>query len=317
MDTLDLRVDLGGLKMANPVTVASGTFGYGQEYAGLVEVSRLGAITVKGIRLQAWQGNPLPRHVEVPGGMINAIGLQGPGVDAFVREDMPFLQRLGIPVIVNIWGTSTEECAEVARRLSGVPGVSALELNISCPNVKEGGSSFGTNPRTAFELISAVRAATPLPLLPKLAPNVPDIKVFVRAAQEAGADALSMINTIPAMAIDIETRRPVLANKVGGLSGPAIHPVAVKLVYEAAQEAAKFPKKLPILAMGGIMEPAHAIEFLIAGATAVAVGTANFIDPSTPLRVIDGIADYLRRHGLPSVKALHELVIQEEVKSKR
>jgi len=212
---------------------------------------------------------------------------------------MPFLQRLGVPVIVNIWGTSMDEYVEVARRLSDVPGVSGLELNVSCPNVKEGGHAFGTDPRTVAALVSAVRAATPLPILPKLAPNVPDIKPFVRAAQESGADALSMINTIPAMVIDIETRRPILANKVGGLSGPAIHPVAVKLVYEAAQVAT-----VPILAMGGIMEPAHAIEFLIAGATAVAVGTANFIDPSTPLRVIDGIADYLRRHALPSVSAL-------------
>ena len=296
---IDLSVDLGGIKMANPVAVASGTFGYGKEYAGLVDVSALGAVTVKGIRLDPWQGNPLPRHVEVPGGMINAIGLQGPGVEGFVREDMPFLQSLGIPVIVNIWGTSVDEYAEVARRLSGVPGVSGLELNISCPNVKEGGHAFGTDPRTVAALVSAVRAATPLPILPKLAPNVPDIRPFVRAAQESGANAISMINTIPAMAIDIETRRPVLANRVGGLSGPAIHPVAVKLVYEAAQAAT-----VPILAMGGIMGAAQAIEFLIAGAAAVAVGTANFIDPSTPLRVIGGIADYLRRHGVASVREL-------------
>jgi len=299
MNTIDLSVDVGGIKMANPVTVASGTFGYGKEYAELVDVSRLGAITVKGIRLQPWQGNPLPRHVEVPGGMINAIGLQGPGVDGFIRDAMPFLQKTGVPVIVNIWGTSMDEYAEVARRLSGVPGVSGLELNVSCPNVKEGGNAFGTDPRTVAALVAAVRAATPLPILPKLAPNVPDIKVFVRAAQDSGANAISLINTIPAMVINIETRQPVLANKFGGLSGPAIHPVAVKLVYEAAQVAT-----VPILAMGGIMEPAHAIEFLIAGATAVAVGTANFIDPSTPLRVIEGIADYLRRHNLPSVSAL-------------
>jgi dihydroorotate dehydrogenase (NAD+) catalytic subunit len=285
--------------MANPVTVASGTFGYGKEYAGLVDVSRLGAITVKGIRLQPWQGNPLPRHVEVPGGMINAIGLQGPGVDNFIRDYMPFLQETGVPVIVNIWGTSVDEYAEVARRLSDVPGVSGLELNVSCPNVKEGGHAFGTDPRTVAALVATVRAATSLPILPKLAPNVPDIKVFVRASQESGANAISMINTIPAMAINIETRRPILANKFGGLSGPAIHPVAVKLVYEAAQVAT-----VPILAMGGIMGPEQAIEFLIAGATAVAVGTANVIDPSTPLRVIEGITDYLRRHNLPSVNAL-------------
>jgi len=304
MNTVDLSVDLGGIRMANPVTVASGTFGYGKEYSDLVDVSKLGAITVKGIRLQAWNGNALPRHVEVPGGMINAIGLQGPGVEGFIRDYMPFLQKVGVPVIVNIWGTSTEEYAEVARHLSDVPGVSGLELNISCPNVKEGGHAFGTDPKTVANLITTVRAATSLPLLPKLAPNVPDIKVFVRAAQESGANAISMINTIPAMAIDIETRKPILANKVGGLSGSAIHPVAVKLVYEAAQVAT-----VPILAMGGIMNPDDAIELLIAGATAVAVGTANFIDPTTPFRVIDGIAAYLQRHDMESVKQLTKSIV--------
>ena len=294
-----MSVNLGGVRMKNPVTVASGTFGYGKEYAELIDVTRLGAITVKGIRREPWPGNPLPRHVEVPGGMVNAIGLQGPGVERFVSDYMPFLRETGVPVIVNIWGTSEDEYAEVARRLSDVEGVSGLELNISCPNVKEGGHAFGTDPRTVASLIAAVRKATTLPLMPKLAPNVPDIKVFVKAAQEAGADALALINTLPAMVIDIETRRPVLANRVGGLSGAAIHPVAVKLVWEAAQVA-----RVPLLAMGGVMEPAQAIEFLIAGATAVAVGTANFIDPATPLRVIDGIADYLRRHGMRSVSEL-------------
>jgi dihydroorotate dehydrogenase (NAD+) catalytic subunit len=304
MQNVDLSVDLGGIRMANPVTVASGTFGYGKEYSDLVDVSKLGAITVKGIRLQPWNGNNLPRHVEVPGGMINAIGLQGPGVEGFIRDYMPFLQKVGVPVIVNIWGTSTEEYAEVARHLSDVPGVSGLELNISCPNVKEGGHAFGTDPKTVANLVSIVRAATSLPILPKLAPNVPDIKVFVRAAQESGANAISLINTIPAMAIDIETRKPILANKVGGLSGSAIHPVAVKLVYEAAQVAT-----VPILAMGGIMGPDDAIELLIAGATAVAVGTANFIDPSTPFRVIDGIAAYLQRHNMESVKSLTKSIV--------
>ena len=299
MSVVDLSVDLGGIRMKNPVTVASGTFGYGKEYAELIDVSQLGAITVKGIRLQAWPGNPLPRHVEVPGGMVNAIGLQGPGVDGFVRDYMPFLRETGVPVIVNIWGTSEDEYAEVARRLSDVEGVSGLELNISCPNVKEGGHAFGTDPRTVSALVAAVRKSTRLPLMPKLAPNVSDIKVFVRAAQEAGADALALINTLPAMVVDIEKRRPVLANKVGGLSGAAIHPVAVKLVWEAAQVA-----RVPLLAMGGVMGPEQALEFLIVGATAVAVGTANFIDPSTPLRVLDGIAAYMKRHGMRSVKEL-------------
>lgn len=296
MQEVDLSVNVGGIRMKNPVAVASGTFGYGKEYAELIDVTRLGAITVKGIRSRPWPGNPLPRHVEVTGGMVNAIGLQGPGVDGFVSDYMPFLRSTGVPVIVNIWGTTEEEYVEVARHLSDVEGVAGLELNISCPNVKEGGHAFGTDPRTVASLVSAVRRATRLPLLPKLAPNVPDIRVFVRAAQEAGADALSLINTLPAMVIDIETRRPVLANKVGGLSGPAIHPVAVKLVWEAAQVAT-----VPLLAMGGVMGAEQAIEFLIAGATAVAVGTANFIAPATPLRVIDGICDYLQRHGLHSV----------------
>ncbi|MDR2850201.1 MAG: dihydroorotate dehydrogenase [Verrucomicrobiota bacterium] len=306
MDDIDLSVDLGGVRMKNPVAVASGTFGYGSEYAELVDVTKLGAITVKGIRLTPWPGNRLPRHVEVPGGMVNAIGLQGPGVDGFVGAYMPFLRGTGVPVIVNIWGTSEDEYVEVARRLSDVEGVAGLEMNISCPNVKEGGHTFGTEPRAVASLVAAVRRATRLPLMPKLAPNVPDIKVFVRAAQEAGADALALINTLPAMVINIETRRPVLANRVGGLSGSAIHPVAVKLVWEAAQEA-----RVPLLAMGGIAGPEQAIEFLIAGATAVAVGTANFIDPSTALRVVDGIAAYLRRHGMKSVRELTGSLVLE------
>lgn len=293
---VDLSVNLGGIQMKNPVTVASGTFGYGQEYAELMDVTRLGAITVKGIRSCPWPGNPLPRHAEVPGGMVNAIGLQGPGVEAFIRDDMPFLRKTAVPVIVNLWGTSVEEYVEVARRLSDEPGVSGLELNISCPNVKEGGHTFGHDPVTVSKLITAVRKATTLPVMPKLAPNVPDIKPFVCAAQEAGADAISLINTLPAMVIDIEKQRPVLANRFGGLSGRGIHPVAVKLVWEASSVA-----KVPLLAMGGIFEPEDAIEFLLAGATAVAVGTATFIDPTTPLRVVDGIAAYLERHGCQTV----------------
>lgn len=296
---IDLSVNLGGIQMKNPVTVASGTFGYGQEYAELIDVSKLGAITVKGVRLEAWPGNPLPRHAEVPGGMVNAIGLQGPGVDGFVADDMPFLRKVGVPVIVNMWGTSIDEYAEVARRFSDVPGVSGLELNISCPNVKEGGHTFGHDPVMVSKLVGEVRKATKLPIIPKLAPNVPDVKDFVKAAQEAGADALSMINTLPAMVIDIERQRPVLANKTGGLSGRGIHPVAVKLVWDASSVA-----KIPIVAMGGIFEPEDAIEFFLAGATAVSIGTANFIDPTTPLRVIDGIEAYLRRHGYHSLKEI-------------
>lgn len=292
----DLSVDLGGIKMKNPVTVASGTFGYGREYAQLVDVSGLGAVTVKGIRLRPWEGNPAPRHVEVPGGMVNAIGLQGPGVEGFVKNNLPFLRGRGVPVIVNIWGTSAGEYAEVARALSDAEGVAGIELNVSCPNVKEGGHTFGHDPATLAALVAEVRRATRLPLMPKLAPNVPDIGAYVRAAQDAGADAVSLINTLPAMVIDVERRRPVLANGTGGLSGRGIHPVAVKLVWDAARAA-----RIPVLAMGGVFEPADALEFLLAGATAVAVGTANFIDPSTPFRVIDGIADYLARHGMKNV----------------
>ena len=299
MSGIELAVDLGGFLMKNPVTVASGTFGYGREYADLIDITQLGAVTVKGIRLEPWEGNALPRHVEVPGGMVNAIGLQGPGVKGFVSEYMPFLVERGVPVIVNIWGTSVDEYAEVAARLSDVEGVSALELNISCPNVKEGGHTFGADPRAVAALVKRVRAVTELPLMPKLAPNVTDIKPFVRAAQESGADAIALINTIPAMVIDIESRTPVLSNKVGGLSGSAIHPVAVKLVWEAAQVAT-----VPVLAMGGIVAAEQAIEFMIAGATAVAVGTANFIDPSTPLHVIKGIESYLERHEMKSVTEL-------------
>jgi dihydroorotate dehydrogenase (NAD+) catalytic subunit len=296
-DAPDLRVNLGGLAMANPVTVASGTFGYGLEYAELVDVRRLGAITVKGIRLAPWPGNPLPRHVEVRGGMVNAIGLQGPGVKGFIEHHLPPLRALGVPVIVNIWGDSADEYAEVARRLSDAEGVSALEMNLSCPNVKAGGAAFGTDPATMAAVVSATRPATRLPLFVKLAPNVPSIAPFARAAADAGADALSLINTVPAMVIDIEARRPVLANRIGGLSGPAIHPIAVKHVYDAAQAV-----KTPILAMGGVFCARDAIEFLLAGATAVAVGTATFIDPTTTLQVIDGIRDYMVRHRIPSMR---------------
>ena len=293
---MSLEVKIGKMAWKNPVTVASGTFGYGEEYAGLMDVSRLGAITVKGIRREAWKGNALPRMVEVPAGVINAIGLQGPGMEGFAKAYMPFLRTVGIPVIVNIWGTSVEEYAEVAAYLSQVEGVDGLELNVSCPNVKEGGVSFGTDPRKVAEVVSAVRKQTSLTVMTKLSPMVADIKVFARAAEDAGSDGLSISNTLPAMVIDIEKRKPVLANKVGGLSGHALHPVAVKLVYEAAQAV-----KIPIIGMGGIFEPKDAIEFLIAGATAVAVGTANFIDPTTPIRVIDGIADYMKRHNLATV----------------
>lgn len=297
--TPDMQVEIAGIRMKNPVMVASGTFGYGPEYADLVDLNRLGAIVVKGICADPWEGNGVPRMIEVRGGLINAIGLQGPGMDGFVETYMPFLRRFDTPVLVNIWGRDAAEYEDVAARFDGVPGVAGLELNISCPNVKEGGIAFGTDLKMASDLIGRVRQRTGLPLIPKLAPNVPQVGLFAKAAEDAGADAISLINTLPAMVIDVETRRPVLANRVGGLSGPAVHPVAVKQVWEAARAVS-----IPVIGMGGIETAEDALEFVIAGASAVAVGTANFTDPTTAMRVIDGIEDYLRRHGMSCIGEL-------------
>lgn len=299
---MDTKVNLGGFEMPTPVTTASGTFGYGTEYLGALDYSKLGAVTVKGIRLDPWPGNPMPRHAEVYGGMVNAIGLQGPGIEDFIKYHVPHFNKAvegKIKMIVNLWGGSIEEYAEVAKRLTGVEGVGALELNVSCPNVKEGGHTFGQDPVVLGKLVSAVRAATTLPVIPKLAPNVPDISVYVRAVEEAGANAISLINTIPAMVIDINTRKPVLANRTGGLSGRGIHPVAVKCVYDAHRAT-----KLPLLAMGGVYDAQDAIELMLAGATAVAVGTATFVDPSTAARVYDGIVGYCEAYGFKSVSEL-------------
>ncbi len=294
-----LAVTVGGIALRNPVLAASGTFGYGREYAPLVDLKRLGAIVVKGISLQPASGNPTPRMVEVPGGLLNAIGLQNPGVDGFIREHLPFLRRHRATVIVNIWGRTIEEYRDVAARFNRVPGIHGLELNISCPNIKQGGLAFGAHPPTAQKVIKAVRAATRLPLIPKLSPNVSDIGRFARLAEDCGADAISLINSIPAMAIDIETRRPVLANITGGLTGPAIHPIALKQVWEAARAV-----RIPVIGMGGITSAREALAFLIAGASAVAVGTATFTDPRTLLNVIAGLEAYLVRHGIPDVRQL-------------
>ena len=304
---VNMTVDLGGLQMRTPVTTASGTFGYGSEYVGALDYTKLGAVTAKGVRLDPWPGNPMPRHVEVLGGMVNAIGLQGPGVDAFVEHYVPhYVESVGEvvgtenvpPMIVNIWGGSIEEYGEVARRLSdaGAP-VAAIEMNVSCPNVKAGGHTFGQDPTVLAKVVAATRAATKLPLIVKLAPNVPDFRPYVAACADSGADALALINTIPAMVIDIETRKPVLGNRTGGLSGRCVHPAAVKAVYDVHNCTS-----LPILAMGGVYEPKDAIEFLLAGATAVAVGTATFTDPSTAARVCDGIAAYCERQGFGAVR---------------
>ena len=299
---IDMKVNLGALEMATPITTASGTFGYGTEYIGAVDYAKLGAVTAKGIRVEPWPGNPMPRHAEVYGGLVNAIGLQGTGVEHFLDVTVPwYADNVKVPMIVNIWGGSVDAYAEVARRLTDAhhPSVGAIEMNVSCPNVKAGGHTFGQDPKVLAEVVSAVRRATTLPLIVKLAPNVPSIVPYVKACEDAGADALSMINTIPAMVIDIEKRRPVIANKTGGLSGRGIHPAAVKLVYDAHNAT-----KLPILAMGGIYEAKDAIEFFLAGATAVAVGTATFTNPNVVSEVYDGLADYCGRHGFAAVRDL-------------
>ena len=294
----DMSVNLGGLTMATPVATASGTFGYGTEYIGAVDYSKLGAVTAKGICLEPWDGNAMPRHCEVPGGLVNAIGLQGTGVEHFLKYTLPwYRENAKVPLIANIWGKSVEEYAEVAKRMGDK--VDAIEMNVSCPNVKAGGHTFGQNPDVLHEVVAAVRKATSRPLIVKLAPNVPSVAPYAKACEDAGADALSMINTIPAMVIDIERMAPVLANKTGGLSGRGIHPAAVKFVYDARRAT-----KLPILAMGGIYEAKDAIEFLLAGATAVAVGTAMFTNPGVVAEVYDGIVAYCERHGLDSVSAL-------------
>ncbi|MCX7818731.1 MAG: dihydroorotate dehydrogenase [Kiritimatiellae bacterium] len=294
-----LAVRLGPLTLRNPVMVASGTFGYGPEYAELVDLAALGAIVVKGICLQPTRGNPPPRTVETPSGLINAIGLPGPGVEGFLRDYLPFLRRVPTPVIVNVWGHTVDEYGEVVSALDRAEGIHAYEINVSCPNVKEGSRAFGVHLDMFRRVLDRVRAATRRPVIPKLAPNVSDIAAFARAAEECGADAISLINSIPAMAVDIETRRPILGNVTGGLTGPAIHPIAVKLVWEAAQAV-----RIPTIAMGGIRDAADAIEFLIVGASAVAVGTANFTEPRTALNVVQGIREYLVRHRLRSVAEL-------------
>jgi len=296
---VNLSVQIGRLKLQNPVMVASGTFGYGVEYAQLLDLNQLGAVVVKGIRREPVRGNATPRTVEVASGLINAIGLQGPGVEGFIKKYWPFLETLEVPTIINIWGTTVEEYAEVAKRFDALGGVGALELNVSCPNIKKGGAQFGTDLKLLAQVVAACRKVTQLPLITKMSPNVVSIAPFAKAAEDAGSDALSIMNSYPAMAIEIETRRPKLANVTGGLTGPCIKPIALKLVWEAAKAV-----KIPIIGMGGIQNAADAIEFMVAGASAVAVGTANFYEPQTALQVIEGIRDFLERHGLKDVRKI-------------
>ena len=296
---MNLSVQIGSLTLKNPLIAASGCFGYGTEYSDVVDIASLGAVAVKGLFLAEREGHPPPRIVETPAGMLNAIGLQGIGVHRFIAEKMPELRARGAVVIVNICGTTLQEYVELATILSDVEGVHALELNISCPNIKEGGITFGCSLHGTGDVVSAVRNVTKLPVVPKLTPNVTDIKSIAKAAEDAGADAVSLVNTFLAMAIDVETRRPRLSNIVGGLSGPAIRPIAVRMVYECRQAVS-----IPIIGMGGISSAADALEFMIAGAAAVQVGTANFVDPLIWTKLLAGIQSYMERHKLTSLSEL-------------
>lgn len=293
MTAPDLSVEVAGIRMKNPVLVASGCFAYGKEYAGYFDPSRLGGIMVKGVSLEPWPGNPGPRVAETPAGLLNAIGLQNPGLDRFLDHDLPWLRRFDTAVIVNVIGKSVEEYRAVAAALDGAPGVAGLELNISCPNIKEGGLSFGRSPEAAAAVVAAVRGATRLPLIVKLSPNTADIAAMARAVAAAGADALSAVNTLVGLAIDADAGRPVLGNTFGGLSGPAVKPVALALVWQAARAV-----DLPVIGMGGISTGRDAAEFLLAGAAAVAVGTATFVDPLAPVRVIEELEAFLASKGI-------------------
>jgi dihydroorotate dehydrogenase (NAD+) catalytic subunit len=296
---MDLSTRIGSLTLSNPIVAASGCFGYGVEYADVVDLSTLGGIVVKGLFLTEREGHPPPRIVETPAGMLNAIGLQGIGVHRFVEEKLPELRARRATVIVNVCGTTLDEYVEVSRILSDAEGVAAIELNISCPNIKEGGIQFGCSLNGTFDVVNAVRKVTRLPVIPKLTPNVTDVASFARAAEDAGADAISLVNTFLAMVIDVETRRPKISNVVGGLSGPAIRPIAVRMVYECRQVV-----KIPIIGMGGIADARDVVEFMIAGADAVQVGTANFVDPFIWPKLLEGLRDYLRRHGVGRVADL-------------
>ena len=292
-------VEIGGIRLKNPVMTASGTFGYAREFSALVDLNRLGAIVVKGLALAPVKGNRPPRIVETPCGMLNAIGLENVGVDAFLAQKLPYLRTLQTPVIANIYGTTVEEYAALSERLDAAEGVAGIEVNISCPNVKAGGVAFGVDPAAAGDVVAAVRRRTRKTVIVKLSPNVTDVVPIARCAEDAGADALSLINTITGMAIDIETRRPRLANRTGGLSGPAIRPVAVRMVWQAAAAV-----KVPVIGIGGIMRAEDAVEFFIAGAAAVQVGTANFVNPAAALEIVEGIERYLARHGIADIAEL-------------
>lgn len=295
----DMSVEIAGIRFRNPVMTASGTFGYGSEFADYLNLESIGAIITKGLSLRPKAGNKTPRIVETPGGMLNAIGLQNVGLEAFIREKLPFLCTVDTPVIVNIYGNTLEEYGELAERIDKVPEVKGVEVNISCPNVRQGGIIFGTNPRAAQEVVNLVRDATIKPVIVKLSPNVTDIVEMAHACQEAGADALSLINTLTGMAIDLQKRRPVLANVTGGLSGPAIKPIALRMVWQVARAV-----NLPVIGIGGITTATDALEFIVAGATAIQVGTASFLDPKASQTIALGMERYLAENGIASLREM-------------
>ena len=296
---VDLAVELAGLRLRNPVMTASGTFASGREYADFIDLSRLGAVVTKGVSPVPWTGNDSPRVAETFGGMLNSIGLQNPGVEVFCARDLTWLGSQDVPVVVNVCGHSAEDYVRVVERLEDEPGVAAYEVNISCPNVDAGGMAFGTSCVPAAAVTAAVRAATKRPLIVKLSPNVTDITEIARAVESAGADGVSLVNTLLGMAIDAETRRPKLARVVGGLSGPAIKPVALRMVWQVAKAVG-----VPVIGVGGIMTGEDAVEFLLAGASAIQVGTANFVDPTSTIRIVDGLTEYCVRHGVGRVSDL-------------
>lgn len=296
--SLNMAVNIAGVEFKNPVTVASGTFGSGMEYAEYVDLNKLGAVTTKGVANVPWAGNPTPRIAETYGGMINAIGLQNPGLETFLERDIPFLKQYDTKIIVNVCGRTEEDYVDAVEKLADAP-VDLLEINISCPNVKEGGIAFGQNPAMAERITSAVKKAAKQPVIMKLSPNVTDITEMARAVEAGGADAVSLINTLTGMKIDIKRRTFAVANRTGGLSGPAIKPVAVRMVYQVANAV-----KLPVIGMGGITNAEDALEFIMAGATAVAVGTANFNDPITTIRVVEGIRDYMEKYNISDINEL-------------
>ncbi len=292
----DLSVNIGGIELKNPVMTASGTFGYAREFENLIDLNRLGAIIVKGLSLKPSMGNPPPRIVETPCGMLNAIGLENVGLASFVEEKLPFLKQLSTPVFINIYGKDIREYAELASRIDDIEEIAGIEVNISCPNVKAGGVAFGTDPDAAYKVVKAVRGNTGKPVMVKLTPNVTDITLIARSVEDAGADSISLINTITGMVIDIETRRPKLANITGGLSGPAIKPVALRMVWQVVQKV-----KIPVIGVGGIMTAEDALEFLIAGAIAVQIGTANLINPHATIDIIEGIEAFLIKRNISRI----------------